>query len=282
MGLFDPASDSFRVDPDYLPIVRGLGLDARSVFADPRVRVWRKLADRENCTLDADGETGTDSGDGRPVRLHVKRYVAVPAVTPAEEERDGHQLLIDERIPTAPLVAWGVLTDRRSFTVWADLDGFTPADKLVEGGLPFERLLGPTADLAGRLHAAGLHHRDLYLCHFMAKPGVEDCSSVEPASMAVSLIDTARVRRLPGSLVGLLTRRRWVVKDLAQFWYSTTRLPVTDNQRERWLAAYCRARGDVRPGGLRGAVVRKARAIARHDARLNARQPARNVSIPPR
>ncbi|CAA9380982.1 MAG: hypothetical protein AVDCRST_MAG64-642 [uncultured Phycisphaerae bacterium] len=278
MGLFDPAQDSFRVDPAYQPVVRALGLDARTVFADPRIKVWRKLADRENCTLDVDTGDVDPAAAAAPVRLHVKRYVAVPpgAAAPAAEERDGHQLLVDEQIPTAPLVAWGVLTDRRSFTIWADLAGFAPGDKLVGSGVPFERLLEPTADLAGRLHKAGLHHRDLYLCHFMAKPGPTDADPVE-----VSLIDTARVRRLPGGLVGLLTRRRWVVKDLAQFWYSTTKLAVTDDQRDRWLARYCQARGDgVRPASLRGAVVRKARAIARHDARLNAKQPARNVSIP--
>jgi len=34
-------------------------------------------------------------------------------------------------------------------------------------------LLTPTAQLAAKLHSAGLHHRDLYLCHFMAKVDVD-------------------------------------------------------------------------------------------------------------
>ena len=151
--------------PEFQALVRAVWLDAEGVFRDPRVVAWRKLEDRENCTFDADAEA-----DGRKVRLHVKRYRAVRGTaTPAEDEVKGFEALSSERIPTAPLVAWGVLPDRRSFTVWQDLAGFTPADKLVESGVPFDHLLKPTADLAAQLHGRGLHHRDLYLCHFMAR-----------------------------------------------------------------------------------------------------------------
>jgi Lipopolysaccharide kinase (Kdo/WaaP) family len=181
-------------------------------------------------------------------------------------------LLVDAGIPAAPLVAWGVLTDGRSFTIWQDLAGFTPGDKLVEQGTAFESVLAPTAELAAKLHTAGLHHRDLYLCHFMIDPALLAAAGHVPA---VQLIDTARVRRLPGWPL----RRRWIVKDLSQFWYSTTKLAVTDDQRDRWLAIYAKERA-VRPGSLRGSIVRKARAIRRHDASLNASQPSRNVSIP--
>lgn len=293
-------ADRFLVSPEYQPLVRAVGLDAEAVFDDPRVVAWRHLPDRQNCTLD-----GT-AVDGSAVRLHVKRYTLPAAAgeqTPAEVEVRGHQLLADRGIPTAALVAWGVRADRRSFTVWLDLAGYTPGDKLVGGGVAFERLLGPTADLAGQLHKAGLHHRDLYLCHFMAKPAGASVSAVEAAAAAaaegeeavgdgqpagsppsadappdVRLIDVARVRRLPG----FLTRRRWVVKDLAQFWYSTVQLgpAVTDEQRSRWLARYAATRGDVTPQQLRKAIERKAAAIARHDERLKRKQPTRNVSIP--
>lgn len=268
MGLFDPNSDSFHVAPAFTPLMRQIGLDARGVFTDPRIVAWRKLSDRENCTLDE----VTDAGK---VRLHVKRYTRTPAPTTADLEQAGYQLLVDAGIPAAPLLAWGVLTDGRSFTLWQDLAGYTPGDKLVEQGTAFESLLEPTAAIAAKLHGAGLHHRDLYLCHFMVDPSLLHAPSGLTDLQPVQLIDTARVRRLPGWPL----RRRWVVKDLAQFWYSTTRLAVSDEQRERWLATYARHRG-IRPASLRGAIVRKAAAIRRHDASLNARQPSRNVSIP--
>src|SRR5205823_14972090 len=134
-------------------------------------------------------------------------------------------------------------------------------------GFAFERLLEPTAQLAARLHGAGLHHRDLYLCHFFAK--------AEGESVDLKLIDAARVRRLPG----WPTRRRWVVKDLSQFWYSTLALPITDEQRSRWLEGYARARGLGSAAGLHRSIERKAASIGRHDRKLRAAQPDRNISI---
>ena len=270
----DPAGDNFHVfhvAPEHEPVLRRIGLDAEGVFTHPAVKPWRRLPDRENCTLDA------DLPDGRGVRFHVKRYplsARFGSAAPAEEEVRGYEALVAGNIPTAPLVGWGKLKDGRSFVITENLAGYVPGDKLIEAGtVDFDRLLEPTADLAAKLHGAGLHHRDLYLCHFMAKlQGAGPDTSVAD----VRLIDVARVHRLPG----FLTRRRWVVKDLAQFWYSTTKLPVTDAHRLAWLAQYTERRGINNTGGLRRAIERKASAIARHDRKLNAAQPSRNISIP--
>jgi hypothetical protein len=250
------------VSASYQPLLRQLGIDADAVFDHRDITCWRKLPDRENCTLDA------DLPDFGHVRFHIKRYAASRAGTvPADGDVAGHRLLEAASIPTAPLVAHGNLRDGRSFVIFDDLAGYTPADKLIEKGTPFESLLEPTADLAAKLHHAGLHHRDLYLCHFMTK--------VADGVVDLKLIDTARVRQLPSLLA-----RRWIVKDLAQFWYSTLRLPISDAQRTRWLARYgahCQI-GNV--ASLQGRIERKARSIARHDARLHRDRPGRDVSIP--
>jgi hypothetical protein len=247
----------------YQPIMRQIGLDAEAVFTHPQIVAWRRLPDRENCTLD------TKLGDGRPMRLHVKRYApARRAMTPADHEIAGHALLVEHDIPTALLAGWGVLNDRRSFVIFDDLAGYKPADKLIESGFSFDRISQATADLSARLHHAGLHHRDLYLCHFMVK--------AEGDQIDIKLIDPARVRRLPG----FLTRGRWIVKDLAQFWYSTLSLPISDEQRKAWITRYVEQRHLPGAALLRGNVERKVRRIARHDARLNKLQPTRNISIP--
>ena len=103
--------------------------------------------------------------------------------------------------------------------------------------------------------------------------GTRDAASRE---VEVRLIDVARVARM-----NALTRWRWVVKDLAQFWYSTMQIPaITDAQRERWLSDYAQRRRICWGGRLRAAVAMKARSIARHDAKLKQSQPMRNVSIP--
>ncbi|HTW94969.1 MAG TPA: glycosyltransferase [Tepidisphaeraceae bacterium] len=253
--------DRVNALPQYQGLLRSLHFTPTFVFSDPRVIPWRKLPDRENCTLDIAWP------DGRPIRLHIKRYLATRWSAPqAEVESAAYRALSLEKIPSPTLVAWGTISDGRSFTMTEDLAGYLAADKLIEAGTPFQNILEPTADLAAQLHRSGLHHRDLYLCHFFIK--------LDP--MDVKLIDVARVRRLPG----VLTRRRWIVKDLAQFWYSTLSLPITDEQRHEWLQRYLQANKLSRPGSLGRSVETKARRIGAHDRSLNQRQPGRNISIP--
>lgn len=261
--MLEPSPAQFHISPHYKPLIQALGLTAEKVFTDPRIVVWRSITERENCTLDI------EFPDCKSMRLHIKRYLpAYGFVTPADDEARGIRALEIEKIPTAPLVAHGKLPDRRSFVITADLAGYRAADKLIADAYSFEQLLEPTADLAATLHARGLHHRDLYLCHFFVKP--------EETGPQIRLIDAARVARLPG----FITRRRWIVKDLAQFWYSTLSLPITDDQRIRWLARYVQQRKINSAERLQKSIERKSDAIGRHDEKLKAAQPKRNVSIP--
>ncbi len=261
--MLEPRPAQFHVTPHYKPLIQTLGLTAEKVFSDPRIVVWRSITERENCTLDI------EFPDGKTMRLHVKRYLpAYGFLTPADDEARGIRALEIEKIPTAPLVAHGKLADRRSFVITADLAGYRAGDKLIADGYPFEKLLEPTADLAANLHTRGLHHRDLYLCHFFVK--------AEETGPQIRLIDAARVARLPG----FFTRRRWIVKDLAQFWYSTLALPITDEQRKRWLERYSQQRKISSSARLRKSIERKSKSIARHDVKLKAAEPKRNVSIP--
>jgi hypothetical protein len=93
-------------------------------------------------------------------------------------------------------------------------------------------------------------------------------------SVDAKLIDMARVDRLNS----VLTRRRWIVKDLGQFWFSTRSLPISDEQRRQWLKRYCKQR-EIKFDRFIDPVQRKADAIERHDERLRKKQPGRNVSI---
>lgn len=253
----------FRAARHYQSLLRELGLTAETVFTDPRIKVWRSIPERENCTLN------TVLPDGRDIRLHIKRFhPARGFASPADREVYGIRSLMVERIPTAPLVGWGKLPDGRSFLITEDLTGYRPADKLLESGMSFDMIRDPIACLAARLHHANLHHRDLYLCHFFVK--------ADGAQVQVALIDAGRVRRLPGWPF----RKRWIVKDLAQLWYSTLALGISDEQRRALFARYAIERHLPAFEPFRPAVERKVKWIVRHDARLRARQPRRNISLP--
>lgn len=263
MKMAQAPVNRFFVAPQYQPLLRQLGLDGPAFFTDKRIIPWRMLPDRENCTLDAELPSGVR------VRWHVKRYPPRRGGDDAiAQEVSGHRAIEAAGIATAPMVGYGSTQDGRSVIIFDDLTGYRPADKLVKKDTPFQLLLEPTADLAARLHNAGLHHRDLYLCHFMART-IGDKPDVR-------LIDTARVKPLPGAL----TRNRWIVKDLAQFWFSTLSLSISDRQRNDWLERYALGRRITRAGGLRRRIERKVRSIARHDQRLHRNRPERDVSIP--
>ena len=89
------ASDTIHVAAGAQPLLRELGIDAQSVFDHPQIIPWRTLPDRENCTLDA------KLADGRAIRWHVKRYAPARRKSAAAlDEMRGHQLLVEESIPT--------------------------------------------------------------------------------------------------------------------------------------------------------------------------------------
>lgn len=278
---------SARPTPGQLP--PEWGLTAESVFTDPRVVAWRHLPERENAVFEHDGE-----------RFHVKRYLRGAARQVSGECR-GVSLLGDAGVPTVELVAWGVLPDGRGFTFTRDLGpGWVSGQDYLRQGGYFAELLGPTASLAARLHAAGLCHQDLYLCHFFlrTKGDVSLATTPERGSHGrppapgrgwtvddieggwdVRLIDVGRVRRLPawGGPLRAWLARRWCVKDLGEFLYSLTEFDVPIREADAWFARY-EALGGL--PGLRSAARKKARRIARHDHRLRKRRPGRAVSLP--
>jgi hypothetical protein len=227
------------------------GLDARAVFSDPRIRVWRKLADRENSVFESEG-----------VKWHIKRY---PNGQMAIQEVQGISLLKDNGIDTVSLTAWGVLSDRRGFVISRDLEGYLAGDQLVRQGGDPKLFLEPSAQVAAKLHSAGLHHRDLYLNHFFLKTTQTPVHCV--------LIDPARVKRLPW-----LFKKRWVVKDLAQFGYSLQKVRLPSDFFDQWLGLYERF-GGFPISIMRSAIDRKIRWIAKHDSKLNKQQPTRNVTF---
>jgi heptose I phosphotransferase len=117
------------------------------------------------------------------------------------------------------------------------------------------------AALARRMHGCGFTHQDFYLCHIFVKAG-------NAAAPELRLIDLQRVgyRRWPAG--------RWRIKDLAQLHYSSMGLPISERDRLRFMALYRSRRGRRLRRFTFSRIVRKSRSIARHDAKLRARNPA--------
>jgi heptose I phosphotransferase len=83
-------------------------------------------------------------------------------------------------------------------------------------------LLAQVAQIARRMHAAGLFHQDFYLNHMLC------CG--DSNRLDVRVIDLGRVRERRGRAT------RWMTKDLAQLDYSARRLSCAD--RLRFLRLY--------------------------------------------
>ena len=252
-------STTILIEPDWAAIFAQTHLTAQTVFSDPRIHVWRNLSERQNATFDFVG------ADGGSHRWHIKRYLAGHAAEVGREVR-GIGLLREHGIATVALIAHGTLSDGRAFLITDDLTGFAPADKLPADVL--RSVLEAIVELAALLHAEGLHHQDLYLCHFFVR--TDKGSHQNP----VHLIDAGRVRCLPPGPL----RYRWIVKDLAQLMFSLRRLDLSADA-DRVMGRYCDLRRVVLPRLLRWCVGRKVNRIAAHDRRLSYKQPGRDVSL---
>jgi heptose I phosphotransferase len=249
--------EQFYVSPPFASLLEQLNIrSAADVFSTPHANVWRSITERENATIDPPAGP----------RLHLKRDKRrLPRTRAAAAEADGILAMNEHGLKTANLVAHGHAADGRSFAITEDLTGYQPADVAIRAGVPFEKLLPPLATTAGALHRHKLFHRDLYLCHFMAKG--------DGAGFDILLIDLARV------LVKPFFALRWQIKDLAQFEYSTRDLPIKPAQLDDFFAIYSQAAGTRVSSSLRSKIDAKVSRIARHDLSLHQTQPGRDVSL---
>jgi heptose I phosphotransferase len=130
------------------------------------------------------------------------------------------------------------------------------------------RLLCAVADMARRMHRAGINHRDFYLCHFHL-----DESSFQQQEVRCYLIDLHRAQLRDE------TPLRWRIKDLAGLFFSAMDCGLTRRDLLRFMHHYT-------DGGLRRALGRDRRMwrqVERQAAKLylkvhGAAPPARSIS----
>lgn len=124
---------------------------------------------------------------------------------------------------------------RRSAILTQSLgDRVSLEDYLPENLQVKRRIINEVADMSRKMHAAGVNHRDFYLCHFLM--GQADRERPE-----LFLIDLHRAQ------IRSSVPERWLVKDLGGLLFSAFDKPLTRRDLLRFVRVY-------RPGGLRHAL----------------------------
>ncbi len=89
-------------------------------------------------------------------------------------------------------------------------------------------LIKRVAEMTGRMHRAGVNHRDCYICHFLLHTDQEPT----PGTLRLSLIDLHRAQ------VRAAVPRRWRDKDLAGLYFSALNIGLSERDKLRFLRTY--------------------------------------------
>jgi heptose I phosphotransferase len=263
------------VSSKYLALLRANELDTFDrVMATAAGRLKRDFPGRRTSRLEL------RQPDGGTCGVYLKRYypeylspfarwlrrIGWPGYgDEAKAEWDAVNQIVALNIPTVEVIARGqdrlAGAVRSSFVMTAELAGAEEGHHFAAKLAPQERrqLLRHAARYTRRLHQAGLVHKDLYLCHYMATPA--------PEVAQLHLIDLQRLTR-PRRFV-----ERWRVKDLAALAYSSLKSGAT---RFDLAAAFRVYRGNQR---LDAADRRLARRVWRRINWLKTRTPRHDTDF---
>ena len=237
------SSDIF-VHPDYVEALKQMHLDtldAIFAFEGGTALVKKELTHWRSRTEFAIGNP--------PQRCFLKRYVGPPMMTQVRNWfAHGRKALtaMYDYLPCRPLEQAGVgtyqtiayggrwqgLFEDRSFVILREIPTAQSLEKKLPDCLtrsPLEScqaervtFIHTLADFVRRFHQTGYCHRDLYLCHIFYS-----------ADNGFSLIDLQRAFR------PRLWRRRWILKDLTQLYYSSPGDVISRSDRLRFYLRYC-------------------------------------------
>lgn len=163
-------------------------------------------------------------------------------VTSAENEWLAIQKLESLSIPVASIAAYGANginpARKRSFILMGEVAPAVSLEDLTRNwkdNPPLYRfkqiLLKEVANIAKKLHANGINHRDFYLCHFL----LDTSKTIVPATIQdckIYLIDLHRAQ------IRQKTPERWLVKDVASLFYSSMDIGLTKHDLYRFMKIY--------------------------------------------
>jgi UDP-glucose:(heptosyl)LPS alpha-1,3-glucosyltransferase len=144
-----------------------------------------------------------------------------------------HALNIPSLIPLAYGVRGNNPARQQSFIVTRELTDVIQLDHFFEqysvDVKAKHRILARLAEIAGELHAAGINHRDFYLCHFMLQAELITDQALVPE---LYLVDLHRAQLRPQ------VPERWLVKDLGGLLFSSFNLQFTRRDYLRFARVY--------------------------------------------
>lgn len=129
---------------------------------------------------------------------------------------------------------------RLSFIITRELTGTRQLDHYLRARIETQQLtfhekfllLSELVRITGVMHAEGINHRDLYLCHFLLSETSVAALSDKGSKPVLYLIDLHRAqlrKRVP---------QRWLVKDIASIYFSAMEFGLTRGDRYRFLRLY--------------------------------------------
>ncbi|MEQ8484525.1 MAG: lipopolysaccharide core heptose(I) kinase RfaP [Pseudomonadales bacterium] len=202
--------------------------------------VYRAVADRRTLRIEVAGrayfvKVHTGAGWGEIAKNLLTGRLPVVG---ARNEYAACRHLEQAGVPAPTVAAFGERgwnpARRLSFVVCDALLGRDSLETLTErwddrppDGLERRRLVMAVAAFVGRLHRAGVVHRDLYICHLLA----------DRAAYAAGRVDLA-VLDLHRAQIHAKIPRRWLRRDLAALLYSVLDLPLSRRDWLRFVRAY--------------------------------------------
>ncbi|MBW1670297.1 MAG: hypothetical protein JRJ43_07115 [Deltaproteobacteria bacterium] len=259
-----------EVNRAFIPLLESNGLATFKALMSHPGHAVAKCAIKERNTVRLDLET--EGGEKKSFFLkryappavgdRLKAYLSLKRPDPgARQEWHAMWTFMQLGLPGPLPVAWGqddknslVLSEGVSHVMrlseWAERNFGEGSHRNTQAIPAKHRIIEEVANIVARMHSAGLHHQDLYLCHFL-------CGS-EQGCLPLTLIDLQRVerhRRLSG---------RWQVKDLAQLHFSSAQHITRQDIRRFWKVYNSIYHTGRRITPLWHSILRKSERIRRH------------------
>ncbi|WP_331352845.1 lipopolysaccharide core heptose(I) kinase RfaP [Cellvibrio sp. UBA7671] len=215
------------------------GQDVFALMEDMQGKIAREMKDRQTLRFEINGQ-GYYRKWHRGVgwREIIKNYLQLRLpVLGATNEWQALNKLSALAVPSLIPVAYGVRgknpARQQSFIVTRELTDVIQLDHFFEqhsvSVKAKHRILASLAIITREFHAAGINHRDFYLCHFMLNTKFIADQNLAPEMYLVDLHRAQLRPRVP---------ERWLVKDLGGLLFSSLNLPFTRRDYLRFIRVY--------------------------------------------